>query len=141
LYREGADVIRTAAGSSGFGVFDAAHRCSEALGRRLWVIGVDADQYRTLPQLLEVPEDTTTAWRDHLLTSLVKRYDVTFLAVLGDYARGTLAGGTRRFDLAAGATELAYGGGFIDDIRPKIEELRRRIVEGEIVVPTRPQGA
>ncbi len=141
LFGEGADVIHVAAGSSGFGVFDAAARCSKELGRQLWAIGVDTDQYRALPQLPDVPEEIAAAWRAHILTSVVKRYDVVLSAVLRDYARGALQGGTRSFRLSDGATELAYGGGFIDDIRPELEELRHRIVEGEIMVPTRPRGA
>jgi basic membrane protein A len=135
LFDEGADVIHAAAGSSGFGVFDAAARRSGELGSHLWVIGVDTDQYRMLAQLPDVPEETVASWRPHILTSLVKRYDVVLSAVLGDHVRGASAAGVRRFGLADGATELAYSGGFIDDIRPEIEDLRRRIVEGEIVVP------
>ena len=87
------------------------------------------------------PAEITSPWRDHILTSIVKRYDIALSAVLRDYARGALTGGVRWFDLRDGATELASSGGFIDDIRPRLEDLRRRIVAGEIQVPDRPRTA
>jgi basic membrane lipoprotein Med (substrate-binding protein (PBP1-ABC) superfamily)/DNA-binding SARP family transcriptional activator len=141
LYRTGVDVIQTAAGTSGYGVFDAARRCSVELGRHLWAIGVDSDQYETVAMLPDVDPEITAPWRDHILTSLVKRYDVALSAVLRDYVRGRLVGGTRSFDLRQGATELAHSGGFIDDIRPQLDELRQRIIDGTITVPIRPREA
>jgi basic membrane lipoprotein Med (substrate-binding protein (PBP1-ABC) superfamily)/DNA-binding SARP family transcriptional activator len=140
LYREGADVVYTAAGSSGFGVFHAAERWSGQLDRPLWVIGVDVDQYEMLAGLEELPEETREAWRAHCLTSMVKRYDVVLSAVLGDHVAGTLRGGTRHFSLADRATDITYSGGFIDDLRPVIEDLKARIVAGDIMVPSRPGG-
>ncbi len=139
LYRNGVDVIQAVAGASAFGVFDAACRCSAELGRHLWTIGADTDQYQTIVQLPDVDPAITAPWRDHILTSIVKRYDVALSAVLRDYVRGRLLGGTRSFDLRDGATELAFSGGFIDDIRPQLDELRQRIIDGSITVPSRPR--
>jgi hypothetical protein len=34
--------------------------------------------------------------------------------------------------------DISYSGGSIDDIRPQIEEFRRQIIAGEIVVPSTP---
>jgi hypothetical protein len=62
-----------------------------------------------------------------------------FSAILRDHVAGTLVGGMRHLDLADGATDISYSGGFIDDIRPVIEDLRARIVAGEIGVPSRPE--
>jgi basic membrane protein A len=36
---------------------------------------------------------------------------------------------------------ISYSGGFIDDVRPQIEDLRAKIIAGEIVVPTKPAKA
>ena len=51
MYGGGADVIYTAAGSSGFGVFQAAVTQSAVLGKQLWAIGVDSDQFNTVLRL------------------------------------------------------------------------------------------
>ncbi|MGE5460174.1 MAG: BMP family lipoprotein, partial [Solirubrobacterales bacterium] len=139
MYRGGADVIFTAAGSSGLGTLDAARRCSEELDRHLWTIGVDVDQYEMLAQIPELTDDIREAWRAHTLTSMVKRYDVVFSAILRDHLAGALVGGMWHLSLAEGATDISYSGGFIEDLRPTIEDLRARIISGEIVVPSRPE--
>jgi basic membrane protein A len=139
MYRGGADVIFTAAGSSGFGTLDAALRCSEELGLHLWTIGVDVDQYETLAGIPDLTDVVREAWRAHTLTSMVKRYDVAFSAILRDHVAGILAGGMRHLGLADGTTDISYGGGFLEDLRPIIEDLRARIIAGEIVVPSRPE--
>jgi basic membrane lipoprotein Med (substrate-binding protein (PBP1-ABC) superfamily)/DNA-binding SARP family transcriptional activator len=137
LYEGGADVIYHAASWSGYGLFDAAHALSKRTGRRLWAIGVDIDQYRTVatgnPNVLGVTSDT----RRQILTSMVKREDRAISTALEEYARGSPPG-VRRLGVAAGGVELAYSGGFIDDIRPQLDRLRQRIVAGDIKVPTVP---
>ncbi len=130
MYRRGADVIYHAAGASGFGLFEAALQLSDDLGRHLWGIGVDTDQYREL--------SAGDPWRPHVLTSMVKRYDQAVYALLAAYARGTFAPGSRELELDVRAVDISCSGGFIDDIRPQIEEFRRQIIAGEIVVPSTP---
>jgi basic membrane lipoprotein Med (substrate-binding protein (PBP1-ABC) superfamily)/DNA-binding SARP family transcriptional activator len=130
MYGDGADVIYHAAAASGTGVFEAALQLSDDLGRHLWAIGVDIDQYRSL--------DADDPWRPHILTSMVKRYDRAVYAILEEYANGDLKPGARQFDLADGGVDLADSGGFIDDIRPQLDALRARIIAGEIDVPTIP---
>ena len=140
LYRGGADVIYTAAGSSRFGTLDAAHRWSGELGRQLWAIGVDSDEYEMLALVPDLPDEIREAWRAHSLTSMVKRYEGAFSSVMRDHVAGTLVGGTRHFYLADGTTDITYTGGFIDDLRPALEGLRERIVAGDIEVPSVPEG-
>jgi basic membrane protein A len=140
MYGDGVDVIFTAAGSSGYGTLDAAARRSGDLGRHLWAIGVDVDKYEVLALLRDLPDEFRQAWRAHILTSMVKRFDLALSAVLREHVAGALAGGTRDFRLADGATDISYSGGFLDEVRPVIEDLRARIVSREIVVPTRPEG-
>ena len=136
LYRDGADVVYHAAGGSGLGLFQAAHRMSVELGVHLWAIGVDSDQYHSLRYA--VGEDVAAAWREHILTSMVKRVDTAVYTVMEEHARGEWTGGVRWFGLAEGGVELSYSGGFIDDLRPELDRLRAQIGSGEIEVPVIP---
>jgi basic membrane lipoprotein Med (substrate-binding protein (PBP1-ABC) superfamily)/DNA-binding SARP family transcriptional activator len=136
LYRKGADVVYHAAGEAGVGVFNAAGSLSHQLGRHLWAIGVDTDQYRSITSL---PDVDAAALQPHILTSMVKRFDRAVSLVLADYSRGTLSPGVRELGLANGGIEISYSGGFIEDIRPRIEALRARIIAGKIDVPWIPR--
>jgi len=130
MYRDGADIIYQAAGASGDGAFEAASQLSGDLRRQLWAIGVDGDEYRSL-----APGDP---WRPHVLTSMVKRYDRATDALVDEYSVAHFTPGTREFDLANGGLDLAASGGFIDDLRPRLEQLRRQIVADKIRVPSIP---
>jgi serine/threonine protein kinase/basic membrane lipoprotein Med (substrate-binding protein (PBP1-ABC) superfamily)/DNA-binding winged helix-turn-helix (wHTH) protein len=138
LYRWGADVVFHAAGDSGMGVFQAA---AEIRDRHVWAIGVDVDQYEEAMAM--DPEDVppelhVEAWPSHMLTSMLKRVDIAVYEVLREYSRGIFTPGVRRFGLAEGGVDIAYSGGYLDDFRPRIEDLRARIIAGEIVVPSEP---
>ena len=140
MYREGADVIYHAASASGRGVFRAA---AEIQDRHSWAIGVDVDEYQELAAM--DPEDAPPElhiadWPSHVLTSVVKRVDVAVYDGLRDYSRGTFTSGVRQFGLAQGIVDIAYSGGFIDDIRQQIEDLRARIIAGDVVVPSEPDS-
>jgi len=137
-YEWGADVIFHAAGDSGRGVFQAA---AEIRDRHVWAIGVDVDEYQETAAMDPKdapPELHIAAWPSHVLTSMVKRVDVAVYEVLRDHSRGIFTSGVRRFGLADGGVDIAYSGGFIDDIRPQIEDLRAQIVAGDVVVPSKP---
>jgi basic membrane lipoprotein Med (substrate-binding protein (PBP1-ABC) superfamily) len=141
MYRWGADVISHAASASGRGVFQAA---AEIHDRHVWAIGVDADEYQELVAMDPKdapPELHIAAWPSHVLTSMVKRVDVAVYEVLRDYSRGIFTSGVRQFGLAEGVVDIAYSGGFIDDIRPQIEDLRVQIIAGDVVVPSKPAEA
>jgi serine/threonine protein kinase len=136
IYRWGADVIYHAAGASGGGVFQAA---AEIRDRHVWGIGVDVDQYQEFAAMdpeQAPPELQVAAWPSHVLTSMVIRVDVAVYEVLQDHSRGIFTPGVRQFGLAEGGVDIAYSGGFIDDIRPQIEDLRAQIIAGDIVVPS-----
>jgi basic membrane protein A len=140
MYREGADVVYHGAGASGRGVFQAAAGIRD---RRVWAIGVDVDQHQEIaamdPQETP-PELDIAAWPSHVLTSMVIRVDVAVYEVLSEHARGIFTSGVRKFGLAEGGVDIAYSGGFLDDIRPQLEDLRARIIAGEIIVPSEPVG-
>jgi len=86
----------------------------------------------------EPPELHVAAWPSHVLTSMVKRVDVAVYEVLRDRSQGIFTPGVRRFGLAEGGVDIAYSGGFIDDIRSQIEDLRAQIIAGDVVVPSEP---
>ncbi len=143
LYGEGVDVVFQVARTSGLGVYRVANAASKAQERQLWAIGVDTDEYESvLSGAVAVPSGEDPAeWRQHILTSVTKRLDNAFYAVLRDYKRGSLPRGQRFFGLAEGGVDLSYSGGFIDDIKPQLEAVRHSIVSGEIKVPIKPSDA
>lgn len=136
MFAEGADVIFQAAGEAGLGVFDAAVEEDDASQYRLWVIGVDSDQYETVTGLPGVTR--ADAWRSHILTSLVKRFDLVIYHNLELVADGKAPENYEVFDLASGMLDISYSGGFIDDLRPELEDYRRQIIAREIDVPCLP---
>jgi basic membrane lipoprotein Med (substrate-binding protein (PBP1-ABC) superfamily)/DNA-binding SARP family transcriptional activator len=143
LFDAGADVVYAAAGRSGFGLLETAVAESERQGRHLWAIGVDADEYLNDgpaavlggPHLWDLgPED----WKPHILTSMVKRFDVGVYETIVAFRRGDLDAGELVFDLANDGVDYATSGGFIDHLVPRLEELRAAIVTGRLEVPTVP---
>ncbi|TYK53674.1 BMP family ABC transporter substrate-binding protein [Actinomadura decatromicini] len=122
MYDGGADIVFHAAGASGRGVFQAA----TAAGR--WAVGVDGDQYQTVDP----------AARPHVLTSATKNLDVAVSAFVKDFADGRPQSGSVRFGLAQDGVGYATSGGFITDIAPRLEALKKQIIAGQITVPTTP---
>ncbi len=115
---EGADIIFPVAGPVGEG--------SAALAQELgnvWVVGVDADWFDTLPQ-----------YSDIILTSVLKGLDVAVSSVIQQVAEGTYEGGTQVFTIA----EDGVGLGKINDAVPTevvdgVEAVRQGLIDGSIV--------
>jgi len=135
MYDAGADVVFAAAGDSGVGVFEAATTLSTDQ-RHLWAIGVDSDQFESVLRLSGAvhPE----AWRQHILTSVLKRVDIAVYDVVEHFTQGTLQPGKLTFDLASRAVDLTYSGGYITTLRRDIDAARKGINDGSIVVPCFP---
>jgi len=121
-YASGVDVIFHASGSTGHGVFVAAHR----LGR--FAIGVDADQYDEMPGAV--------------ITSMLKRVDVAIFNVARDAASNRFDrgdGGMRSFGVAEGGIDYVRTGPHAALLAPahvaQVEALRVGIVEGRVAVP------
>jgi basic membrane protein A len=127
MYEAGADVVFHAAGFSGVGLFQAAHDYSMA-NEHVWAIGVDADQYLTMPAELQ----------PYILTSMRKRVDVATYDIIAAEVNGTFEGGIHVYDLAAGGVGYATSGGFVDGIVPQLEAIKALIIDGSITVPTVP---
>jgi basic membrane protein A len=129
MYQAGADIIYAAAGGSGLGMFQAAKETSDSTGSKVWGIGVDSDQYQTLSA--SAPE-----LQPYVLTSMIKHVDVAVYETIKDEVDGKFAGGYHVFDLKADGVGYATSGGFIDDIVPQLEALKKQIIDGSITVPT-----
>lgn len=102
----------------------------------MWAIGVDSDQYQNVALLPGVVD--AKRWQDHILTSVVKRWDRAIYSVLAEFAHGKLRPGVLSLNLESGGVDISYSGGFIDDIRPQLEALRSQITAGQIAVPYMP---
>ena len=128
MYEEGADIVYHAAGGSGAGLFQAALEQSEATGSKVWAIGVDSDQYHT----------ADAGVRDYILTSMLKRVDVSIFEMIRSVLDGTMQPGPTAYDLSVDGVGYSTSGGFVDDIADQLEALKAQIVSGEIPVPTEP---
>ena len=127
-----------AAGDAGLGAFSAATAVSAATNIHRWVIGVDSDQFKTVT---DNPANTDApSWKPHILTSAVLRMDVGVHDALVQFAKSPDLPPAMVFDLKNHGVDLAYSGGFIDSLRPKIDEYRRSIDSGERVVPCLPES-
>lgn len=121
-YDRRADIIYHASGGTGIGVFEAA-----VVKKRL-AIGVDADQSLT------VKDDQ----RPQILTSMMKRVDVSVFETIKAFVDGQYKGGYKNFGLAEGGVGYAendYNKDMIADIKDRLEDLKQKIVAGEIKVP------
>jgi basic membrane protein A len=126
MYESGADIVYHAAGGSGLGMFQAAKEFSDSSGSKVWGIGVDSDQYLSVPDEL----------KPYVLTSMLKRVDVAVYETIKSQVDGTFEGGYHIFDLSKDGVGYATSGGFIDDIVPQLEDYKQKIIDGEITVPT-----
>jgi basic membrane lipoprotein Med (substrate-binding protein (PBP1-ABC) superfamily) len=135
MFEAGADVIFHAAGDSGVGVFEAAFALSGA-ERHLWAIGVDTDQYVTVRYISGAAHPDE--WRQHILTSVLKRLDLAMYQLGAEFARGQFRTGRHTFDLANGGMDISYSGGFIEDIRAQIDSAKQQIISGRVRVPCTP---
>jgi basic membrane protein A and related proteins len=122
MFQQGADVVYAAAGGSGSGMFTAA----SAAGKM--AIGVDSDQALTAP----------AAVKASIITSMLKKVDVATFDFIKGLTEGKFTAGNKVYDLKAGGVGYSTTGGKIDDIKAKLEAFKQQIIDGKIVVPTKP---
>jgi len=120
LIDEGADVIYGIGGKTGNGGITAATE------RGVWAVGVDVDQYNTLPNE-----------KDILITSTIKRMDNAVFGVVQSVLDGTFAGGGVYVGtLANGGVDMAPFHDFEDQIPDEIvaelDTIRAGIIDGTI---------
>ena len=115
---EGADVILPVAGPVGVG--------SAALAQELgnvWVIGVDADWFVTLPE-----------YSDVILTSVLKGLDVAVFDTIQDVAEGSFEGGTRLYTIAEDGVGIGPINETVDaELAAQVDAIREGLVDGSIV--------
>jgi basic membrane protein A len=127
----GADVVYHAAGGSGGGLFSAAKEYSEANNTQVWAIGVDSDQYNT------AGDDSL---KPYILTSMLKKVEVAVYDTIKRFNDGTDVGGAVTiYDLKAGGVDFSTSGGFVDDIKSQLDDLKQQIIDGTITVPEKPE--
>ncbi|HMY60263.1 MAG TPA: BMP family ABC transporter substrate-binding protein, partial [Pseudomonadota bacterium] len=102
----------------GLGVFEAAREKN----RR--AIGVDSDQWDDAP--------------GYMLTSMVKRIEVSVYNVIAELREGRFDPGVKVFGLREGGIDYAYDeprrGMIPTHVRARVEALRKDIIDGKIVV-------
>ncbi|KER10299.1 MAG: membrane protein [[Candidatus Thermochlorobacteriaceae] bacterium GBChlB] len=116
-YSKNADVIYHASGITGLGVFEAARTTKK------FVIGVDMNQENEAPGLV--------------LTSMVKLVENAVLQAAKDVDAKTFKGGqVVRLGLANKGVDYVYNDNnkslIPDDVHKKVEELRAKLVSGEL---------
>ncbi|MDH6704467.1 basic membrane protein A [Kitasatospora sp. MAA19] len=121
---KGADVIYTAAGSSGNGAIEAVANKPGALA-----IGVDSDQ---------AAQPALAKYKNSILTSMVKNVDNAVFSYIESVKKGQPFTGIKNFDLKAEGVSLATTGGKIDDIQDKLKAAATAITSGATTVPTAP---
>ena len=116
MITKGADIIFHAAGGTGVGVIQA---CQEA---KKYAIGVDTDQSSLAP--------------DTVITSAMKSVDNAVYDSVKQLVEGTLKGGEAVYDLAKGSVDIAPTTNLLsEDVLKKVEEVKAKILSGEVVVP------
>lgn len=117
MVTNGADVIFHAAGGTGGGVIEG---CKES---KIWAIGVDSDQSTLAPETI--------------LTSAMKRVDNACYDISKDCIEGTIASGVKTYDLASAGVDIApTTDNLTDEIKAAVEDVKAKVISGEIVVPT-----
>ncbi len=118
-YDQGADVIFSAAGASGMGLFDAAEE------KKKLAIGVDSNQNWVKPGFV--------------LTSMVKRVDQAVFTACKDAAQGKFTAGTQRFGLANQGVDYTFDNDnnklLLPLVKKRADELKIEIISGKIQVP------
>ena len=116
MITKGADIIFHAAGGTGVGVIQA---CQEA---KKYAIGVDTDQ--------------SSLAHDTVITSAMKSVDNAVYDSVKQLVEGTLKGGEVVYDLAKGGVDIAPTTNLLsEDVLKKVEEVKAKILSGEVVVP------
>lgn len=118
-YESGVDIVFSAAGASGAGLFDAAEE------KKKLAIGVDSNQNGVKP--------------GYVLTSMVKRVDEAVVATCREAAEGKFTPGTARYGFLNKGVDYSVDSFneklLPESVRKKAEEIKSRIISGKIKVP------
>ncbi|QRN98565.1 BMP family ABC transporter substrate-binding protein [Archangium violaceum] len=126
MLSKGPDVIFAAAGVDGLGAIQAVKEARDE-GRPVYVIGVDSDPTHLAPKAV--------------LSAVVKRVDLVVYEAVRDRVRDRFQGGNQSLGLKEGG--ITYAPVRLDfpgkqDALRTLEELKARIISGDVRVPTHP---
>ena len=126
MFQNGADVVYSAAGSTGQG----AHKAAFELGKGHWSIGVDAD---------EALYASNAKYKSAILTSALKNVDVGVNSFLSDVVAGTFKADVHYFDASNGGVGFTTTGNHLSAATiAKLNTIKYSLASGAIVVPTDP---
>ncbi len=118
-YEDGADIIFSAAGASGLGVFDAAEE------KNKFAIGVDSNQDSIKP--------------GRILTSMLKRVDTAVFLTCDDVAGGAYTPGVVYYGLTTGSVDFSKDEYNAKILMPavikRVEKIKEDIMHKKIIVP------
>jgi basic membrane protein A len=122
LMDEGADIIMPVAGPVGLGTAAAITERGNA-----YIIGVDADWVLTNPDYAPI-----------ILTSVLKKMDVTTFNVIKDAMEGNFTGGITAGTIENGGVDLApfheLDGMVSDELKAELEDVRAKLIDGTITL-------
>ena len=126
MYDRGVTVIHAAAGGVGVGVINEAKTRTQA-GKKVWVVGVDVDQYA---------EGVIGDGSSIILTSAMKYLDKASYDMIKEELNGTFTGGrSLLFSVKENGVGIpAKNPNLSDDVQQKVNEIYQKIKNGEIVV-------
>jgi basic membrane protein A len=120
MYKQGADVVFQVAGGAGIGVLKAAEESNK------YAIGVDSNQ--------------NSLHQGHILASMLKNIGVSLEAAVKEFGSGDLKfGETTEYGLANDGVSLTFAdnGDIVpQDVHDQIKDYAKKVVDGEIKVPT-----
>ncbi|MFE1549583.1 BMP family protein [Streptomyces sp. NPDC058718] len=119
---KGIDVIFAAAGGSGAGAIEAV-----AAKPGAWAIGVDSDQAK---------DPALSKYAGSIMTSVVKNVDTGVFELIKSVKDGKPLTGTQTYSLAENGVSLTTTGDHLKDIQAKLDEAKKKIVDGQIKVAT-----
>ncbi|MFJ6634593.1 BMP family protein [Streptomyces sp. NPDC091376] len=119
---KGIDVIFAAAGGSGAGSIEAVSAKPGA-----WSIGVDSDQAK---------DPALSKYASTIMTSVVKNVDTGVYDLVKSVKDGKPRTGTHAYSLSENGVSLTTTGDHLKDIQAKLDEAKKKIVDGTITVKT-----
>jgi basic membrane protein A and related proteins len=127
MYNKGVDIIFHAAGGVGVGVFNEAKQRAEN-GKKVYVIGVDVDQYETG----KIKDGSSVT-----LTSAMKGIDVAAYNYIDDKLNGKFPGGeVINLTLAENGVGLPQDNpNLTQDVLSKVDQAKKDILAKKVVVP------
>ncbi len=122
-FNSGVDVVFGAPGVDERDILNAAVDA----GDEHWVVGFGSDQYVT----------ASDDQKEHVLTSILKRYDTATYSFLASVAAGRPAAGQHTLGLKQHGLGYSTSGDFVKPFASEIDAFEAKVVAGDLVVPTR----